>query len=342
MAAATAVVVAAVEKQRQPIWHIAHRPMPLSTIAAGLALIVTALAITFIISNPLSAPNAATGMAQRAPDEAPSILIAPVRADSDAASTALAAEIQNVIEDGFAHSWLVAAHSGDARAGDGAPHQPAPAVHYRFASSLGKISDHGRNVHFKLIDETNQRILWSQSWPIDIRHDITPQLRAAPAAIISAIGAIGRRETDLAKGDALDGYGCLLAAHSQRADFLLPARAGTAKCLQKPIDNRQLEAVRLSAQALSALQGSTALPAAARMQSAEKLARNGMATDPSAASNYFAMALAHYRQGDCAPAPFDAALPDTGKAPAPNGFDSGALAALATAATKCSTADTAW
>lgn len=329
-----AVAAVAAEQHKQPIWHIAHIPMSLRTIAAGFALIVTALAVAFIISNPLSAPEAATGTAQRAPNEAPSILIAQVRAGSDPASTALAAEIQDAIEAGFAQSWLVAAHSGD-----GSPQQPAPTVRYRFASSLGKAGGTGRTVHFKLIDAADQQILWSQSWPIDTQRDIAPQLRAAPAAIVSAIGAIGRRETDLAKGAPLDGYGCLLAAHDPRADFLLPVRAATAKCLQTPIDNRRLEAVRLSAQALALLQGPNALPVEARLQGAEKLARSGMATAPSLASSYFAMAWAQYTQGNCA---FDASPLDGAKAFAPRTFDSTALAALSAAATHCRTTDTAW
>lgn len=318
--AADAAIVAAV---KQPFWHIAHRPMPWHTLTAGLSLVIAALAVAFVVARPESGLNAASGIAARAPNEAPSIMIAPVRTDGDAASQEVAAELQDALEGGFAQSWLVSTHAGGGAAAK-------RAVHYRFATSLGKAGDNGRPAHFKLIDEADQKILWAQTHIIDPGHDIAAQLKSAVSLIASATGAIGRRELDLGKGTQGDGYRCLLTAHNPSAAFLLPTGVATAKCLQEPIDNRKLEAVRLSALALSQLQGGPALPAPAQMQEAEKLARTGMATDPSAASSYFAMAWSHYAQSACA-----APSPGAEKAFAPHSFGSAALAALANAAKAC-------
>ncbi|MCE2829086.1 MAG: hypothetical protein LW742_04835 [Sphingomonadales bacterium] len=226
---------------------------------------------------------------------APVLRISDISTGADPLSREIAGEIEHALENGIAQSWAVDTlgsvegnDSGSARAD------------YRLDANLTRLGGDGRQLLMEMIDKSDGRIIWSESYPIDDSKPIQPQLHQALVQITTPLGVIGRRELASGNTQKYSGYRCLVAAQAVIAGKTFVSTENVKQCLDQPLGNPQLEAVRLSSAAMRSIQEGYFNSQTLAIANGEDLAERAIETYPDEASGHFALAWMNYIQNSCA------------------------------------------
>lgn len=266
------------------------------------ALLWGGAAAAALVAAVLFAPKFGNGEGALQGVHAPVLRISDISTAADPLSREIATEIEHALENGIAQGWAVNT-LGSVEGNDGG----GARVDYRLDANLTRLGSDGRQLLMEMIDKSDGRIIWSESYPIDDSKPIQPQLHQALVQITTPLGVIGRRE--LASGDAqkYSGYRCLVAAQAVIAGKTFVSAENVKQCLDQPLGNPQLEAVRLSSAAMWSVQEGLFNSQSLAIANGEDLAERAIETYPDEASGHFALAWMNYIQNSCAAGNYHAA-----------------------------------
>jgi hypothetical protein len=226
----------------------------------------------------------------------PILLLQRPVSSSDAVSQKIAEEAYAKLADSIGRSWVLRLLLEE----PGNRGTQSEKANYRLAVQLGEPEAGERSLYLRLTDNRSDELLWSSSARFDPEKPLSDNLGRSIVQIAGPFGVIAARETRAKSGNYGRGYPCLLGY----LDFLNSQdrrlRSQLSDCLQVPIGDDRLDAVRLGLLSFHVVE--TAPPSGQReaITNALSLAQRAIWSDSKEAYGHFAMARIYFVSGNCA------------------------------------------
>lgn len=177
---------------------------------------------------------------------------------------------------------------------------------YRLSSRVEKNISGGQRLYLRLTDARTEIAFWSHEVRLDDDVKTVPDaLVPIIAGINGPFGAIASHDSTLYRGGNEPGYVCLLKYYSFVQTRATQAEGKIDACSKRHVAEQRLQASMLAARALFTIEQSSAMNNFdLATETAVKLARAAIASDPNDALANFAMARLSYLKNDCVSARF--------------------------------------
>jgi hypothetical protein len=290
--------------------------------------IVPLLLLTLIIVGYIAGSREPDGKSEilAAPsDDAPMLILERPIAAATSNSRAVADETFAKLADSLTRSWVVRLAMTAPESTSLTSSQP-----YRLAVQVGEQREGPQIVYLRLTEGRSAELIWSTSVALDPEKTLADNLGKSVAQVAGPFGVIATRQTAKADGDYRPGYTCLLGymhyLNTRKAELLAPL----STCLQQPIENARLNAVRLALHSFHIVATASQKELPAAMAKAMSVAQQAIQTDAKEAYSHFAMARIQYVTSNC-----EKGVLHTAHAAQANPYDPVMLAVLGNFAAQC-------
>ena len=177
---------------------------------------------------------------------------------------------------------------------------------YRLSSRVEKDIRGGQRLYLRLTNARTEIAFWSHEMRLDEDAKAVPDaLVPVIAGINGPFGAIASHDSALYSAGNDAGYACLLKYYSFVQTRATEAEPKIDACLKRTVTEQRLQAPMLASRALFTIERSSAMKNFdLATETAMKLARAAIATDPNDAMANFAVARLSYLKNDCVSARF--------------------------------------
>jgi hypothetical protein len=244
------------------------------------------------------------GLLSQAESESPVLYISPASHINEVYGDEKSRALSAILIEGLSQAWTIRTRVLPNVESKNALVSSSGRASYRLDTEIIYRNNFGHQVFFRLTNVSSNVLLWSHSEAFTDNQEDPDDLLRITAQVVGQLagpfGVIANEEHRRANGSFLPGYHCLLQALSYYKFRRAATGAKSLLCLQFPINDKSLEAVRLTFLATFALAPNAVIdnqPGA--YEKSTRLAQQAIQADPRSAYAHMAMARVRFLKHQC-------------------------------------------